>query len=578
MFSISGDTEFNTKYVGTYDGTNYTSGLKLQNGTSVNFTTVGECDLVVVQSAATNLNLIKIDNTTFVTDYGIASYYYDNVTDGVRVYTYKGLAAGEHSITRTSELGLLYIGITDDTANSDPEIKSVSPNGGNVDGGSTITITGIGTIYYQLSESATAPTAGGEGWTEGSTITVPNVNGTRYLYAYANNNGSNSDVTTKIFTITKTATTTATTTWDFTNWSSATTAGLIADETNWNQNEKTGDPETSFESNGRSNINELSAATLQYNSTDVTETSGLKFTAPAYGLGLIFDINTSTIAPDGGYHGSSYIWLYSKTATITIPGVTAGSIIEIGVESHKGSEARGISLNNATQTQGEAKAQLYQVCKWTVTKDGDVTITPTSGLHIYYITLTKAEPAVAFTPANAKSTYVTTKALDFSDVDGLKAYVATDASAGKVTLTEVGAVPAGTPLMLIGTAGTEYTVPVAASASAPAKNMFLAGDGTTVFDGTTYDYILFTDGLFYQIGSGTVATTKAYLHCDSDPTATGARSLAISFGDDVTTGIESMNIEHSTLNIENYYNLNGQRVVAPQKGLYIVNGKKVVIK
>jgi hypothetical protein len=28
----------------------------------------------------------------------------------------------------------------------------------------------------------------------------------------------------------------------------------------------------------------------------------------------------------------------------------------------------------------------------------------------------------------------------------------------------------------------------------------------------------------------------------------------------------------------NYYNLNGQRVSQPKKGLYIVNGKKVVIK
>ena len=181
-------------------------------------------------------------------------------------------------------------------------------------------------------------------------------------------------------------------------------------------------------------------------------------------------------------------------------------------------------------------------------------------------------------PANAKSTYVTVNALDFSDVDGLKAYAATAASAGKVTLSEVGAVPAGTPLMLIGTAGTDYTVPVAASAEAPATNLFKAGDGTTTFNGSTYDYILYTDGLFYQIGSGTVATTKAYLHCDSDPTGGTSRGLAITF-DNETTGVSASLVNNRMVNKE-VYDLTGRRISDSQlkKGLYIVNGKKIAIK
>ena len=177
-------------------------------------------------------------------------------------------------------------------------------------------------------------------------------------------------------------------------------------------------------------------------------------------------------------------------------------------------------------------------------------------------------------PAYAKTTYVTTNALDFTDVDGLKAYVATSASASGVKMETVDAVPAGTPLMLVGTAGTEYTVPVAASATAPETNLLRAGDGTTVFDGTTYDYILFSDGLFYQIGDGTVATTKAYLHLESAPST--ARALAVIFGDE-TTGISSMHNSQCIMHNE-IYNLSGQRVAQPQKGLYIVNGKKVLVK
>lgn len=175
------------------------------------------------------------------------------------------------------------------------------------------------------------------------------------------------------------------------------------------------------------------------------------------------------------------------------------------------------------------------------------------------------DATVTITPANNKSTYVTTQALDFTSVEGLKAYVATAAADGKVTLEEVdAAVPAGTPLMLIGTADTKYTVNGVVSASAPAVNMFRAGNGTTVFDGTTFDYILYTDGLFYQIGEGTVATNKAYLHCESDPTGgtPGARALRISFGG--ITDVE--NIEAAPV------------ATVKKNGAYLENGKIAIYK
>ncbi len=182
---------------------------------------------------------------------------------------------------------------------------------------------------------------------------------------------------------------------------------------------------------------------------------------------------------------------------------------------------------------------------------------------------------VTITPAYAKTTYVTTKKLDFTQVNGLDAYVATSAAAAGVTMTKVeAAVPAGTPLMLVGTVGTSYNVPVVTTATAPATNLLLAGDGTTTFDGSTYDYILFSDGKFYLIGEGTVPVGKAYLHLDSAPS--GARELAIIFEDE-STGIAEM---QTVKNVENgkFYNLNGQQVAQPTKGLYIVNGKKYIVK
>ena len=196
--------------------------------------------------------------------------------------------------------------------------------------------------------------------------------------------------------------------------------------------------------------------------------------------------------------------------------------------------------------------------------------------YLYNIVITYPGTSVSITPAAALTTYVTTKALDFTGVEGLKAYAATAAAAGTVTLTEVtAAVPAGTPLILEGTAATEYTVPVVASATALEVNLLKAGDGTSEFDGTTYDYLLAEDGKFHQISSGTIAVGKAYLHCDSDPTAAGARALTIEFGGK-TTGINK--VEAAVAEDAEVYNLLGQRVAQPTKGLYIVNGKKVIIK
>lgn len=252
-------------------------------------------------------------------------------------------------------------------------------------------------------------------------------------------------------------------------------------------------------------------------------------------------------------------WLAGGAATIAFDGFTpaSGSFYDFGTETY----VKTIEFTPESELDFGAT----------------ITITPGGNQLGAYIEIYGTERA-AITPAYAKTTYVTKTAIDFSAVSpaGLKAYVATAAAGGKVTLEEVDAVPAGTPLMLIGTAGTEYVVPAVASASAPAKNMFVAADGTTEFDGTSYDYILASDGLFHQISSGKVAVGKAYLHCDSDPTGATAPYLTIDFGG--TTGIKSVDSGQVTVDSSEVYNLAGQRIAQPTKGLYIVNGKKVILK
>ena len=66
---------------------------------------------------------------------------------------------------------------------------------------------------------------------------------------------------------------------------------------------------------------------------------------------------------------------------------------------------------------------------------------------------------------------------------------------------------------------------------------------------------------------------KAYLQ---DP-GTGAPSFSIEIEGE-TTGIKVVNLEESSENNGQMYDLQGRRVAEPSKGVYIVNGKKVVIK
>ena len=68
-----------------------------------------------------------------------------------------------------------------------------------------------------------------------------------------------------------------------------------------------------------------------------------------------------------------------------------------------------------------------------------------------------------------------------------------------------------------------------------------------------------------------VTANHAYLTADG----TGAGILDIDFGG--VTGITNTNCTNDT-NIGGVYNLTGQRVSQPTKGMYIVNGKKVMIK
>ena len=82
---------------------------------------------------------------------------------------------------------------------------------------------------------------------------------------------------------------------------------------------------------------------------------------------------------------------------------------------------------------------------------------------------------------------------------------------------------------------------------------------------------------FYKVGENnvTIAYGKAYLDLET-AVSSPARANILFVGKEIT-GITDV-IRYRKGEKDVYYNLSGQRISHPVKGLYIVNGKKVIIK
>ena len=90
-------------------------------------------------------------------------------------------------------------------------------------------------------------------------------------------------------------------------------------------------------------------------------------------------------------------------------------------------------------------------------------------------------------------------------------------------------------------------------------------------------YGIKSDGLSVAKLADDTKTTYYRAFLAIDKSSISARALTLSFDDEETTGISTSLMNNEKMNNQ-YFDLSGRRVVTPTKGLYIVNGKKVVIK
>lgn len=139
-------------------------------------------------------------------------------------------------------------------------------------------------------------------------------------------------------------------------------------------------------------------------------------------------------------------------------------------------------------------------------------------------------------------------------------------------------IPAGGGVILQAEKGSTVEMTIKSSTTETLSgNILVAGDGTTsVAEGNFMLAYNSTDEIakFYAIGSAgyVVPANKAYLPAMANP----VKALMLSFGDE--TGIKTIGDEQLTIDNATIYNIAGQRVQNATKGLYIVNGKKVLVK
>lgn len=178
-------------------------------------------------------------------------------------------------------------------------------------------------------------------------------------------------------------------------------------------------------------------------------------------------------------------------------------------------------------------------------------------------------------PESKYTTFASSDAVDFKDTGVTICVVKVDNNVAKLTPIRGTIVPANTGVILTAENAGSYAGVITTEEGSLDGNEMVGITTETVVAynvGDKYNYILQGDK-FKKATGDKLKAGKAYLSTTYNVAATGARELKIVF-DGETTGIKAI----ETANNKSVYDLQGRKVAAPTKGLYIINGKKMIVK
>lgn len=401
-------------------------------------------------------------------------------------------------------------------------------------------------------------------------------------------------------------------TWDFTN---------ISDDTFAKIKESVGNKNTYWGETVDGN-------TLEYGSSNAQKSSfaqGQEIKAGASNTtlpelkGLLFNLvknysNRFQIVCENGSEakGNTYLFLNGGTHYVTIQSVPANAMVYI---EHNGNgmfnlNTLGVESIKTITNSNNNCVSVYQLGN--TTKDLTFCV---QNCKLYRIAVVKDNKTIGSATQNCikYATYSQSYPVDYSLNERLNGTAVTaysvstnyQSDATFVNFTELpnnqSASDEGVILETSGNLGEShpiFTTDVNTTPQKPASNALVGtGDKGTEFETAKQtgcqNYILATkyfhldkedqviDGnrqCFYKWVTGNVKSNLAYLQL-KNPDNTNAKTVIYLdwFGD--TTGIHGMTAPSQVTSGKTYYTLDGRKVTSPtQKGIYIINGKKIIIK
>ena len=303
------------------------------------------------------------------------------------------------------------------------------------------------------------------------------------------------------------------------------------------------------------------------------------------------NVTTSTVKGKYfGYKDAPYTMLANETKTPElIPAIETGDNIDYaasdpytssdaGVATFAGGVITAVAFGNATLTTTLQTSGVAQ----------NVVILNHNKQFETVVKVAKDITGISFSGNAQYSSYCNTDADDLTLPNGIKAYaVKIPTSGNEVVLSEIGFIPGTvnsqnpiyTPILLkrddtsktsFGTV-TKYVRESGYTLPSNDLKFTTAGENTNGKE----CYILYKDA--FVKATGTIAQYRCYLEKPST-NPNPARGFVIEGGDDGSTAIDDTLINEEETGNGEWYDLQGRRIQKPTKpGLYIVNGKKVVI-
>ena len=188
-------------------------------------------------------------------------------------------------------------------------------------------------------------------------------------------------------------------------------------------------------------------------------------------------------------------------------------------------------------------------------------------------------------PGDYATYYREDDALYLEDTDA-QLYTITAVSGQTATAEPISVAPAGTPVLVKNnSADPEKTTILLIPTTDQQPDAVTPYDGfrgtleaTTIAasDAAADRYALNGQQFVWVKNPVSIAANKAWLEVSTGDYAAGARAINIVFGE--ATGVNA--IDNGQLTIDNWYDLNGRKLngIPTKKGIYIFNGRKVVVK